>query len=134
MLNVLLVASLAAAPSPVGLQPKNRPYDAQHYKLEVHQGEGGTFNNVVTITLKPSKALPELEFDAYDLKFTSAKVDGEEATFTPKYVPETRFGTVAIKPKKAVAAGKEVTVELAYSVTAGTSIMSAFVRDSARGT
>lgn len=122
MMNALtLMTLLSAAPAPTGLQPKNRPYDAQHYKLEVRQGEGGTFNNVVTITLKPAKALPELEFDAYDLKFTSAKVDGEDATFTPKYAPETRFGTVTVKPKKAVAAGKEVAVELSYSVTAGTS-------------
>ncbi len=116
-----LITLLAAAAPPSGLQPKNRPYDAQHYKLEVRQGEGGTFNNVATITLKPSKALAEIELDAYDLKFTNAKVDGEEATFTPKYDPETRYGTVTIKPKKPAASGKDVVVELSYSVTAGTS-------------
>lgn len=123
MMNALTLISLvvAATPAPTGLQPKNRPYDAQHYKLEVRQGEGGTFNNVATITLKATRALPEIELDAYDLKFTSAKVDGEEATFTPKYAPETRFGTVTVKPKKPAAAGKDVTVELAYSVTAGIS-------------
>ncbi len=121
-MNALLVyALLAAAPAPTGLQPKNRPWDAQHYKLELRQGDNGTFNNVATITLKALKALPEIELDAYDLKVASARVDGEDATFTAHYVPETRSGTLKVKPKKPVAAGKEAVVEIAYAVTAGTS-------------
>lgn len=122
MINVIsMVGFLAAAPAPSGLQPKNRPYDAQHYKLELRLGEGGTFSNVATITVKATKALPEIELDAYDLKISSAKVDGEVAEFKETYAPETRTGIVKVKPKKAVAAGKDAVVEIAYTVTAGTS-------------
>ncbi len=122
MINALTMMSvLAVTPAPTGLQPTNRPYDAQHYKLDVRMGEGGTFNNVATITLKASKALPEIELDAYDLKFTSAKVDGDAAEFKETYSPELKRGTVKVKPKKAIAAGKDAVIELAYSVTAGTS-------------
>lgn len=111
---------LAAAPAPAGLQPKTRPYDALHYKLEVRQGEGGVFTNTLTATLKASKALPEIELDAYDLKISSAKVDGEPAEFKETASPESKTGVVKVKPKKPVAAGKETIVELAYQVTAGT--------------
>lgn len=122
MINVIsMVSLLAAAPAPGGLQPKNRPYDAQHYKLELRLGEGGTFSNVATVTVKATKALTEIEFDAYDLKISAAKVDGEAAEFKETYSPETRSGLVKIKPKKAVASGKEAVIEIAYTVTAGTS-------------
>ncbi len=121
MIHTLTMLSvLAAAPAPTGLQPKSRPYDAQHYKLEVRQGEGGAFTNTLTATLKASKALPEIELDAYDLKFQSAKVDGESAEFKETYAPQSHTGVVKVKPKKPVAAGKETIVELTYQVTAGT--------------
>lgn len=122
MINVIsMVGVLAAAPAPSGLQPKNRPYDAQHYKLELRLGEGGTFANVATVTLKATKALPEIELDAYDLKISSAKVDGEVAEFKETYSPESRTGVVKVKPKKAIAANKDAVVEIAYAVTAGAS-------------
>lgn len=122
MIHTLTMLSvLAATPAPAGLQPKNRPYDAQHYKLEVRQGEAGLFTNTLTATLKASKALPEIELDAYDLKIQAAKVDGEVADFKEHYAVESRTGTVTIKPKKPVAAGKDTVVEITYQVTAGTS-------------
>lgn len=118
MIHTLTLLTLLAAPAG-GLQPKNRPYDVQHYKIELRQGEGATFNNVVSITVKASKALPEIEFDAYDLKFTSAKIDGEAAEFKETYSPETKTGVVKLKAKKPIAPNKEAIVEIAYSVTAG---------------
>lgn len=120
MISTLTMLTVLAAP-PAGLQPKVRPYDAQHYKLEVRQGEGGVFTNTLTATLKATKAMPEIELDAYDLKITAAKVDGEAAEFKENYAVATRTGTVTIKPKKPVAAGKDALVEITYSVTAGTS-------------
>ena len=121
MIHTLTMLSvLAAGPAPGGLQPKNRPYDAQHYKLEVRQGEAGVFTNTMTATLKATKAMSEIELDAYDLKIQSAKVDGEVAEFKENYLPQSRTGVVTIKPKKAVAAGKDAVVELVYQVTAGT--------------
>lgn len=119
MIHALTMVSVLAA-APAGLQPKSRPYDAQHYKLEVRQGEGGVFTNTLTATLKASKAMPEIELDAYDLKFQSAKVDGEVAEFKETYAPESHTGVVKVKPKKPVAPGKDTIVELTYQVTAGT--------------
>ena len=123
MIHTLTMLSvLAAAPAaPTGLQPKIRPYDAQHYKLEVRQGEGGVFTNTLTATLKATKAMPEIELDAYDLKIQSAKVDGEVAEFKETYSPESKSGVVKLKAKKPVAAGKDTIVEIVYQVTAGTS-------------
>lgn len=118
MIHTLTMLTVLAA-APAGLQPKIRPYDAQHYKLEVRQGEGGVFTNTLTATLKASKALTEIELDAYDLKFQSAKVDGETAEFKETYAPESKTGVVKIKPKKPVPAGKDTVVELVYQVTAG---------------
>ncbi|MFO0599335.1 MAG: M1 family aminopeptidase [Myxococcaceae bacterium] len=119
MITTLALLTVLTAPAS-GLQPKNRPYDAQHYKLEVRQGEGGTFNNVLTATLKPSKALTEIELDAYDLKITQAKVDGEVAEFKQAAQPEMKTGTVTLKVKKPLAPGKDAQVEITYSVTAAT--------------
>ena len=117
IITLTMLSVLAAAPG--GLQPKNRPYDAQHYKLEVRQGEGGVFTNTLTATLKATRAMPEIELDAYDLKIQSAKVDGEIAEFKENYAPESRTGVVKVKPKKPVASGKDCVVELVYQVTAG---------------
>ncbi|MBL8914625.1 MAG: hypothetical protein JNM17_28230, partial [Archangium sp.] len=118
--TLTLLSVLAGAPS--GLQPKNRPYDAIHYKLEMKQStEKDTFNNVLTATLKATRALTEIELDAYNLKITAAKVDGEAAEFKETYSPETETGVLKVKPKKAVAAGKDTVVEITYSVVAGTS-------------
>lgn len=117
MIDTLTTLMVLAA-APAGLQPVNRPYDAQHYKLEVKQNADGTFSNTLTATLKATKGLPEIELDAYDLKITSAKVDGEAAEFKETYSPETQTGTLKLKPKKAVAAGKDAVVEIAYQVSA----------------
>ena len=119
MIPILTTLCVLAAAPPAGLQPKNRPYDAQHYKLEVRQGEGGVFTNTLTATLKATRALPEIELDAYDLKIQSAKVDGETAEFKETYAPESKTGVLKIKPKKAIAAGKDTVVEITYQVTAG---------------
>ncbi len=120
MIHTLTMLSVLAA-QPAALKPMTRPYDAQHYKLEVRQGEGGTFTNTLTATLKATKALPEIELDAYELKITAVKVDGESAEFKETNSVETGTGVVKIKPKKPIAAGKDTLVEISYSVTAGTS-------------
>lgn len=117
MFTTIALTSLLAA-APVGLQPTHRPYDAEHYKIELRQQDGATFQNTVTITLKAVKALPQIELDAYDLKVSAVKVDGEGADFKENYAVESHTGTLTIKPKKAIAAGKECTVEVAYTVTA----------------
>lgn len=120
MIPALTMLTMLAAPN-AGLQPKNRPYDVQHYKLEVRQGEGATFNNTMIATLKASKPLSEIELDAYNLKIDSVKVDGSPADFKEVYAPESRTGVLKIKPKKPASPGKDTVVEVMYQVTAGAS-------------
>lgn len=115
-----LLTALAAAPVAPAFAPKNRPYDAQHYKLEVSLQPEHVFKNKLTATLKATKALTEIELDAYDLTIEMILVDNEAADFKMKYDAATKTGTLSIKPKKAIAAGKEATVEIAYRVKANT--------------
>ena len=59
MIAPLIVAlALGAAAKPnASFQPKNRPYDAISYRLEVKLSEDDAFNNKLTLVLKPKKAL-----------------------------------------------------------------------------
>ncbi|MEW5737313.1 MAG: M1 family aminopeptidase [Myxococcota bacterium] len=116
-----LALALAAAPSPApAFQPKSRPYDAQHYKLEVSLEPEHVFKNKLTATLKATKAMAEFELDAYDITVEMLLVDNQAADFKLKFDPGTRTGTITIKPKKPIAAGKDAVVEISYTVKAST--------------
>lgn len=112
--SLALLSLLGAAPAPA-FAPKSRPYDAQHYKLEVKLLDDGKFKNKLTATLKAVKALTEIELDAYDLTVEMALVDGDAADIKLKYDPATKSGTMTLKPKKPVAPGKDATVEITYT-------------------
>jgi len=112
-----LLTALAAAPA---FQAKARPYDAQHYKLEVSLEPEHVFKNKLTATLKATKAMSEFELDAYELTVEMLLVDNQAADFKLKFDPGTRTGTISIKPKKPIPAGKETVVEIAYTVKAST--------------
>jgi HEAT repeat protein len=118
MTTTLLLASVLAAGNPAAFLPKSRPYDAQSYRLEVTLNDDGSFKNKLTAKVKTTKGTSELEFDAYDLTVEFALVDGKPATPSPKYDPETRTGTLTLKTP-ALAANKEVTVEITYTGKAG---------------
>lgn len=119
MTTSLLLAAVLAAGNPAAFLPKNRPYDAQSYRIELTLNEDGTFKSKLIAKVKTTKATGELEFDAYDLTVDFALVDGKPATPTPKYDPETRLGTLTLKTP-GLAANKEVTVEISYTGKAGT--------------
>ncbi len=110
-----------AAPTAPAFTLKTRPYDAQHYRLEVRLGDDGAYKNKLTATLKAGKALPVIELDAYGLAFETAVVDGEAADFKVAADAASRTGTVTVKPKRPIAAGKTTVVELTYSGRAETS-------------
>ncbi len=114
----LLLAGVLAAGNPAAFLQKNRPYDAQSYRLELGLNDDGSFKNKLIAKLKITKATQELELDAYDLTVEFALVDGKPAVPTPKYDPETRTGTLTLKAP-GLAVGKEVTVEIAYTGKAG---------------
>ncbi|MBL8935392.1 MAG: hypothetical protein JNM69_12620 [Archangium sp.] len=119
MTTSLLLACVLAAGNPAAFLPKNRPYDAQSYRIEMTLADDGSFKNKLIAKVKTTKATGELEFDAYDLNVEFALVDGKPATPSPKYDPETRTGTLTLKTP-GLAANKEVTVEISYTGKAGT--------------
>src|SRR4051794_15070506 len=116
MVTSLLIASLLSTAKPTAsFQPKNRPYDAIHYRIDFRLKDATTFENTLTMTVKPKKALPEIELDARGLEITSAKIGGEPATFKLAYEPTLRTGTLTLKPAKPLAANAEATIEIAYT-------------------
>ncbi len=114
-----MLLSVITAANPLAFQPKNRPYDAQSYRLEVTLNDDGTFKNKLIAKVKTTRATTELEFDAYDLTVEFALVDGKAAVPSPRYDPDTRTGTLTLKTPS-IAANKEVTVEITYTGKAGT--------------
>ena len=129
MLRVLAMLALTSAPLSPFL-PKVRPYHVSHYRLEFRLAEGGTFEGKVQLTLKAKTPLSTVELDAFGLDIHGAKISGAPATTTLHQAPATETGTVVLKPAKAIAAGKEVMVELAYSGRAGRQNHGLFVTDS----
>jgi aminopeptidase N len=122
MVTSLLLASLLCAAKPTAsFQPKNRPYDAIHYRIEFRLKDAATFENRLVMTLKPKKALSEVELDARGLEIEAVKVGGEPATFKIQYEPALRTGTLTVKPAKPLAASAEATIEIAYTGKINTS-------------
>ncbi len=118
---LLLLTVLEAAKPNASFQPKNRPYDAINYRIDVRLNETDkTFNNTLTATLKAKQGLSQIELDTRDLNITAVKVDGADATFSLKPNVELKTGTLTIKPAKPVPAGKQVDVVVTYSGTANT--------------
>ena len=116
MVTSLLVACLLSTAKPTAaFQPKNRPYDAIHYRINFRLKDDSTFDNKLTMTVKPKKALAEIELDARGLEISSAKIGGEPATYKIQYEPTLRTGTVTLKAAKPMAANVEATIEIAYS-------------------
>jgi aminopeptidase N len=113
-----LLTAIAAAPAAPAFAPRSRPYDAQHYKLELVMQPEHLFKNKLTAVLKASKALGEIELDAYDLSVEMILVDGAAADFRMLYDAPSKTGTLTIKPKKAIAAGQLTTLEISYAVKA----------------
>lgn len=117
MIALILSTLLVAAPT--AATPHLRPYDAQHYKLEVHLGDNGAYKNTLTATLKATKVLNEIELDAFELAIEWVMVDGQPGEFVLNPNAAAHTGTLNIKPKKAIPAGKQTVVEVGYSGRAG---------------
>ncbi|MBS1150654.1 MAG: leucyl aminopeptidase, partial [Myxococcaceae bacterium] len=116
MLTSLLIVSLLSAAKPTAaFQPKNRPYDALTYRIEFRLKDADTFENKLTMTLKPKKALSEVELDSRGLEISAAKINGEAATFKAVDEPTLRTGTLTLKPAKPLAANAEATIEISYT-------------------
>ncbi len=104
--------SLAAAPA--------RPYDVQHYRVDLRLRNDGAFENTARITLVPSKPISLLELDSYGLDIQTVTLDGAAIPFTLDTDEAKRTGTLALKPKRALPAKKPVTFEVLYKGTSAT--------------
>ncbi len=112
---LLLTVSLGAAPV-----AKSRPLDVVRYTLNLRLEDDGSFTNGVTIALKPTAAMKQLELDAFHLAVSAVKVDGEAAEFKTRDDDAKGVGTLTITPKKPLAPGKEASVEIACAGKAST--------------
>lgn len=124
-LTVAVGLATAAKPT-AAFTPKARPYDAQSYRIDVTLKDEGRFENTLTAVLKPKRALPEIELDAYNLEVSSVTVDGAVATFKLKANPAEGTGLILIKPTRAPGPGKDAVVEVKYAVTAGNDALGIF--------
>ncbi len=111
MLTSALVLALLAQ-KPAAEAP--RPYDVQHYRIEMRLLPEDVFDNEVQVTLVPSRALSALELDSYGLDVTAVTKDGAEVPFTVKDDPTARTGLLTLRPKPAVPAKKPVTFTIRY--------------------
>jgi len=75
----LFALALCAAPARAALTPKNRPYDVEHYRIEVSlEAATGQYRNRTTIRLKPGRDLERLSLDAEGLKVLGARLPGTD--------------------------------------------------------
>ncbi|MFZ5471994.1 MAG: M1 family aminopeptidase [Myxococcota bacterium] len=133
MFHALILLSLTAAKPTTAFTPKSRPYDAQHYRIDFRLKEGGTFENKVQVTLRPKRALTEVELDAFGLSIGSASVNGAAATFRVKEDASERMGRLTVKAPKALPPGKDAVVELAYTGKASAAHEGLFVVENEGG-
>lgn len=118
-LVVLALLPALAFAAPPARPPAPRPYDAVHYRIDVRLREDGSFDNKLTMTVKPRKPLTEVELDSFGLTVRSAKVGGAPATFTSKENAQAKAGTLTVKAPAGMAAGKDHLLEIEYSGKAG---------------
>jgi hypothetical protein len=115
ILPALLAASLLAQ-KPAADAP--RPYDVQHYRIEMRLSNDGAFDNEAQVTLVPHRALPAVELDSFGLDVKSVTLDGKEVPFTVADDAAARTGLLTLRPTPALAARKPVTFAIRYSGTA----------------
>src|SRR5689334_11022467 len=111
-LAVVAAAALTAAP----LVPKNRPYDVQHYLIDLRLQADRTFQSTAEITLVPDTDARSIEFDAYQLDVSAVTDDtGAPLAFVRKDMPELRTGTLVVKAKGTFPAKRPVLLKVKYS-------------------
>lgn len=120
----LLLTLLAARPAG---EPA-RPYDAQHYRIELRLGNDGAFDNTLQLTLVPASALRQVELDSFGLDVQKVALGDAEVPFSLKEDPKQRTGTLTLKPKTPLAAKKPVTFVISYRGKANTEGQEGFFR------
>ncbi len=78
--RLFLACSLAftlalASPVQAAFEPKNRPYDVEHYRIEIHlDAATGKYETVTTIRFRPTAVLTTITLDAEGIQVTGAKL------------------------------------------------------------
>jgi aminopeptidase N len=107
-LHAVLVLLAASTPEP------SRPYDVQHYRIDLRLANNGAFENEVKITLTPSRTLATIDLDSYGLDVQAASLEGKEIPFTQQDDPAKRTGVLTLRPRGTLAANKPVTFAIRY--------------------
>ncbi|HYX90818.1 MAG TPA: M1 family metallopeptidase, partial [Myxococcaceae bacterium] len=111
---VLVLLGASTAPEPP------RPYDVQHYRIDMRLANNGTFENEVAISLTPARLLSSIELDSYGLDVQAATLEGKEVPFTQRDDPARGTGLLTLRPRAPLAANKPVTFSIRYKGTATT--------------
>ena len=105
---VLILLAVSSAPE------TPRPYDVQHYRIEMRLANDGAFESEVKITLAPDRALSAVELDCYGLDVQGAALEGKEVPFTQRDDAARRTGVLTLRPRQALAARVPVTFAVRY--------------------
>jgi Peptidase family M1 domain/Peptidase M1 N-terminal domain len=71
------------APVQAAFEPKNRPYDVEHYRIEIHlDAATGKYESLTMIRFKPTTSLNMIALDADGIKVTGAKFGGVSLVVT----------------------------------------------------
>src|SRR5262245_41347545 len=111
----LLLTLLAAAPAKAVGAPtlRPRPYDVEHYRVELRLSEDGTFDGQVDIRLTPRRALSTLELDSAGLDVTAVeRAGGGAVRFTLADEPSAPTGVLTVRPAQPLAGNKETTLRV----------------------
>jgi hypothetical protein len=88
--SFFLACSLAlTAPVQAAFEPKNRPYDVEHYRIEIHLDIAtDKYETLTTIRFKPTANLNRITLDANGIEVKGAKFDAVSLVVTtdPKQV------------------------------------------------
>ncbi|MGA9521785.1 MAG: M1 family aminopeptidase [Myxococcaceae bacterium] len=117
--TALAIAAFSVATPTLAAAPA-RPYDVQHYRLDLRLLKDGAFENTARITLVPSKSLAQVELDSYGLDIQAVTLEGAEVRFTLETDDARRTGVLTLKPKRALPPKKAVTFEVHYKGKAAT--------------
>ncbi len=112
--TALLAAALLSQKAAPASAPPPRPYDVQHYRIELRLQNDGAFENEVKVTLVPARALGEVELDSHGLDIRGVTMDGAEVPFTVADDAALRTGKLTLRPKKALPPKQPATFTIHY--------------------
>ncbi|MBI4063735.1 MAG: hypothetical protein HY401_05485 [Elusimicrobia bacterium] len=107
-----LIGAIMSTSASAAFLPKNRPYDASHYAINMRlDAAAGRFTASVKIDLTLAQAAAVIELDAEELEIQKARLAGKELKFDYK----APSGPLTIYLSGIQPAGKKITLEVDYT-------------------